>query len=94
MASVVQVTLELKGPSGRYAPLFTYLQQYPWMHYMSGTWFIETTKEPAAIAKDIRPFLLTTDFLFVTPVRAPYVGTLPQAGWDWLNTRIYGKILK
>lgn len=84
---VLQVTLDLKGPSALYAPLYAYLQSYPWSHYLSTTWFIETPKEPLDIVEDLRKFMQPADLCYIAKVQWPCSGLLPKPAWDWLSLR-------
>lgn len=94
MKQILVVVLDLKGPAGHYAPLYAFLQTFPWAHYTNPMWFIETPKTPQEITNELRKFILPDDNFFITKLQQPYQGILPVAAWDWTNIRLHGKTFR
>lgn len=88
MRRILLLTLDLKGPSGSYAPLYEAIKrQGSWWHYLNWTWLLQTVNSPDQIVAELSPHLQTADRLFVTPVTRPYQGWLPKDAWAWINER-------
>jgi hypothetical protein len=58
-----------------------------WWHYLASTWLISTNKSTAQVAEAVRPYMDSTDFLFITEMGNTYQGYLPKPASDWIEER-------
>jgi hypothetical protein len=82
---VLMVTLNLKGPSARYAPLYDLLKaEAGWAHYLGQAWFVWSPKTPKELSAEIAPLTLKGDFFLVARL-GEHWGFAPRKLWDWLK---------
>jgi hypothetical protein len=82
---IVLVTYDLKKIGHDYGPFHNTLkEQGTWWHYISNTWLLDTEKKPKEIVTALRPFMDSSDSLFVTEITENNSGYLKQKAWDWL----------
>jgi len=86
---VLSITYDLKKPGQSYTALYESIKGLgPWWHYLESCWLVDTQFTPQQVVDHLKAHLDTNDYLFVTPVRRPYQGWLPQDAWAWINARV------
>ena len=88
--SVLLINYELKSPTKNYASFHGAIKQNSneWWHFME-TWIVTTNLSADQFAKLLYPHMLNTDHLLVVKIQKEYQGWLPEAAWEWLNTKYF-----
>jgi hypothetical protein len=86
--AILIVTYDLKSPQN-YTPLYEALKaQGVWWHYLASTWLIDTAKSPQEVFDAVHPHIGPHDFILISELGQRNQGWLPQAAWDWINSRV------
>jgi hypothetical protein len=88
---VLIVNYVLRNQYKDYTPFFNAIKGNcaEWWHFLDSTFIASTPKSADEFARALFPYMETTDSLFVCRLQRDYQGWLPQAAWDWLNTKQY-----
>ena len=88
---VLIVTYTLRNQYKDYSPFFNSIKSNctEWWHFLDSTFIVSTPKSAAEFAQALFPYMEATDSVFVSRLQKDYNGWLPEAAWNWLNTKYF-----
>ncbi|NTF88905.1 hypothetical protein G6L46_17375 [Agrobacterium rhizogenes] len=85
---ICSVNYDLKRPGQDYEALYQAIKSCgDWWHYLDSTWLVDTTLTAQGVWNNLEPHVDKNDFVLIVGVTRDYQGWLPQAAWDWINSR-------
>lgn len=86
---IYSINYDLKQPGRNYDGLYEAIKNCgAWWHFLGSTWLLDTNLDTKAIWNRLAPHVDKNDFVLVIGVTRDYQGWLPQAAWDWINSRL------
>jgi hypothetical protein len=58
-----------------------------WWHYLGSTWLVDTSLNAAGIFNKVKSHIDADDNILIIGVTKDSSGWLPQAAWEWINSR-------
>lgn len=86
---IYSINYDLKQPGRNYDGLYEAIKNCGvWWHFLGSTWLLDTNLDAKAIWNRLAPHVDKNDFVLVIGLTRDYQGWLPQAAWDWINSRV------
>jgi hypothetical protein len=72
-----------------YTPFFNAIKGNctEWWHFLDSTFIVATPQSAHDFAQALYPHIENTDHFIVSRLQPESQGWMPQAAWDWLNSK-------
>lgn len=80
-----QIVYKLKNDNKDYYQLFQYIETLDSVHIIDNVWWIKTDLNISTIIKELKKYLESTDFFYVTELNQNIDGWLATTYWKWLK---------
>jgi hypothetical protein len=86
---VLIINYALRNQYKDYTPFFNAIKanSAEWWHFLDSAFIVSTPKSAHEFAQALYPHVENTDHFIVLRLQSENQGWMPQAAWDWLNTK-------